>query len=179
MGEYTQGFRAAMVRRMIGPGAVSATGLHVETGVAQSTLSRWLRDAGSVNEVSKRSVKKARRASRWSATEKLRIIAAAAELDGEELGALLRREGILQAQLDEWRAAAEQALDANAAAKVEAAHARELAELRKELARKEKALAETAARLVLRKKLAALWGDEDDDTTPPSEPSSSPRSRKP
>ncbi len=85
------------------------------------------------------------------------------------MGAFLRKEGVHQAQLDEWRAAAEQALDVTVAAKAEATHAQELAALRKELARKDKALAEAAARLVLRKKLEALWGDEDDDTTPPSE----------
>ena len=34
----------------------------------------------------------------------------------------------------------------------------------RELARKEKALAEAAALLVLQKKVRAIWGDEDDDT---------------
>ena len=36
--------------------------------------------------------------------------------------------------------------------------------LEKELRRKDQALAEAAALLVLRKKAQALWGDEDDDT---------------
>ena len=179
MGEYTRGFRAAMVKRMTGPAAVSATALQHEVGVPQSTLSRWLRQAGSVDDVSKRKSKQTGRANRWPAAEKLRVIAAAVGLEGEELGALLRKEGVHQVQLDQWRAAAEKALDAGAAAKAEAAHEQEIAELRRELARKDKALAEAAARLVLRKKLAALWGDEDDDTVPPSEPSSSRRSRKP
>jgi transposase-like protein len=179
MGEYTKGFRAAMVKRMTGPNAMTATALQHEVGVPQSTLSRWLRQAGSVEDVSKRNLKGTRRANRWPAAEKLRVIAAAAGLEGEELGALLRKEGVHQVQLDEWRAAVERALDAGATAKAEAAHERELAELRTELARKDKALAEAAARLVLRKKLAALWGDEDDDTAPPSAPSSSRRSRKP
>ena len=38
--------------------------------------------------------------------------------------------------------------------------------LEKELRRKDKALAETAALLVLKKKVQEIWGDEDDDTTP-------------
>jgi hypothetical protein len=38
-------------------------------------------------------------------------------------------------------------------------------QLEGELRRKEKALAEVAALLVLRKKVQALWGDVDDDTT--------------
>ena len=36
-------------------------------------------------------------------------------------------------------------------------------ELERELARKDKALAETAALLVLKKKARAIWGDEADD----------------
>ena len=41
-------------------------------------------------------------------------------------------------------------------------------ELERELRRKDKALAETAALLVLKKKVQAIWGDEDDDTEPKS-----------
>ena len=37
-------------------------------------------------------------------------------------------------------------------------------ELEKQLRRKDKALAEAAALLVLQKKAQAIWGDEDDDT---------------
>lgn len=179
MQPYTNGFRAAMVRKMTGPGAVSATALAKEVGVAQATLSRWLRDAATLEPVSRKKKTSPRRAKRWTASEKLRVVAAAEHLEGEQLGALLRQEGLHAAQLEEWRAAAEQALDPRAASRAEAEHERELKELRKELARKDRALAEAAARLVLRKKLAALWGDEDDDTEPTSEPSSSRQSRKP
>ena len=46
--------------------------------------------------------------------------------------------------------------------------ARRVRELEKELRRKDKALAEASALLVLKKKAQAIWGDEDDDTTPRS-----------
>jgi hypothetical protein len=46
---------------------------------------------------------------------------------------------------------------------------REMRELRRELKRKDKALAETAALIVLKKKVQAIWGDEDDDTDPKSD----------
>jgi transposase len=42
-------------------------------------------------------------------------------------------------------------------------------ELEKQLRRKDKALAEAAALLVLQKKVQTIWGDEDDDTKPKSE----------
>ncbi|MCP3105343.1 transposase [Myxococcus sp. K15C18031901] len=40
---------------------------------------------------------------KWTPEEKLRVLVAAQELEGEELGALLRREGLHEAQLNEWR----------------------------------------------------------------------------
>jgi hypothetical protein len=42
--------------------------------------------------------------------------------------------------------------------------ARRVEQLERELHRKDKALAEAAALLVLQEKVQALWGDEDDDT---------------
>jgi len=158
---------------------MSATALSKEVGVSQATLSRWLVAAGSVDDVSKRKLKGSRRANRWPVAEKLRVITAAQGLEGEVLGALLRKEGIHMVQLTAWRTAVEQALDSRAVDEAEAERERELTDLRRELALKDKALAEAAARLVLRKKLSALWGDEDDDMAPTSELSSPRRSRKP
>jgi transposase len=48
--------------------------------------------------------------------------------------------------------------------KASSAESKRIKELERELRRKEKALAETAALLVLRKKADALWGDEDAST---------------
>ena len=50
--------------------------------------------------------------------------------------------------------------------KAASAEARRVRDLERELQRKEKALAEAAALLVLKKKAQAIWGDEDDDTDP-------------
>jgi hypothetical protein len=53
------------------------------------------------------------------------------------------------------------------------AEAKRVKELERELRRKEKALAETAALLVLRKKAEALWGAEDASTESNSDDESS------
>lgn len=50
MTEYTEGFRARMVERMTGSEAISANSLSKEAGINQPTLSRWLREAGTVAE---------------------------------------------------------------------------------------------------------------------------------
>ena len=162
MKEYTESVKARMVARLVGPRAVSAMQLSRETGIAQGTLSRWLRGAAKIEPVAKQHDRRvgelqpgatgsARRNRVRSGADKLAIVARAAELHGETLGAFLRGEGVHLAELEEWRKLAEEALGAG----------RRLAPA--ELARKDKALAETAALLVLKKKVAEIWGDEDDD----------------
>ena len=97
--EYTDGFRASMVRRMTGSGRVSANVLSKEVGISQPTLSRWLREAASLPRVSPK--KNAPRAKTWTFTEKLRVVLTADGLNDEELGALLRTEGIHSAQSED------------------------------------------------------------------------------
>jgi transposase-like protein len=165
--EYPASFKAKMVRRMSGPDAVSASALAEETGLSQPTLSRWLREAGG-DKVATMKTKKKRPRDR-SPEERLALLVKADALSEEELGAFLRREGLYQAHLDEWRASALRALEDSPKRKPKASpEARRVRELEKELQRKEKALAETAALLVLKKKVQAIWGDGDDDTDPRS-----------
>ena len=90
-------------------------------------------------------------------------------LSDEDLGAFLRKEGLHQAQLEEWTATARSSLSARKGAKKASAESKRIRELERELRRKEKALAEAAALLVLKKRAQAIWGDEDDDTEPRSD----------
>lgn len=169
--EYTASVRSSMVRKMTGPRARSATSLAQETGIAQPTLSRWLRDAGSVRGVTSREPKgtPARRPQDWTLEEVLQAVLEASRLSGEELGAFLRRTGIHQAHLDEWRARLAAAVKGEAKPKGRSADARRVQELERELRRKEKALAEAAALLVLQKKVREIWGDGDASTPPRSD----------
>lgn len=160
MPEYSAVFKDRLVRRLVGPKAISATRLAAEVGVPQATLSRWLVAARSVDGMTKRPK------STWSGAEKLRVVIAAQGLDETALGALLRREGLHAAQLDEWRAAAEAALGTRTVRPGPSPDADRIRELERELRRKDQALAETAALLVLKKKAQAIWGDADDTTDP-------------
>jgi transposase len=150
---------------MAGPEAISANRLSQEVGIGQPTLSKWRRQA----EGRMRSVKldsPPRRPEDWSPEERLRVVLEASRLSDDELGAFLRREGLSEAVLEEWRTAA---LDALRPQKKPSADSRRVRELEKQLRRKDKALAEAAALLVLQKKAQAIWGDEDDDTGPKSD----------
>ena len=73
--------------------------------------------------------------------------------------------------LTEWCKAAESTLGApsKAVSRQSSLDAERIKQLERELRRKDKALAETAALLVLKKKVQEIWGDEDDGTDPRSE----------
>jgi hypothetical protein len=98
--------------------------------------------------------------------EKLDIMTRAEGLQGEELGQFLRSEGVHLTELEQWRELALRALQGEPK---RLPPSREVRKLKAELARKEKALAEAAVLLVLKKKAEAIWGDEDDDTEEPSD----------
>ena len=164
---YSEAFKAKMVQKMLGPYARRAGALAEEAGMSQPTLSRWLREAGSVGDMSKKTRKRraSKNSKKWTELEKLRVVVEASSLSDEDLGAFLRREAIHAAQLQEWREAACGALNgAGRRRKKTSEDSKKIKALERELRRKDKALAEVSALLILKKKADALWGDEDDDT---------------
>src|ERR1043166_9166211 len=161
-----------MVARLVGPHAISATALSTETGLAQATLSRWLKEATKlrptmVSSDEDKPVKK--QPQEWTPEEKLKIVVEATTLSDGELGVFLRGKGIHEAVLTEWRSQALAGPRGTEVASKQQTESREVRELKRELKRKDKALAETAALIVLKKKVLEIWGDEDDATDPKSE----------
>jgi transposase-like protein len=112
-------------------------------------------------------VKGPKRPNDWSAEDKLKVVMEAASLDEEQLGAFLREKGLHLTHLEQWRL---QMLDAlkntpsKKVAKGKKDDTKRIRALEKELTRKDKALAEAAALLMLKKKVHDIWGDEDDPT---------------
>jgi transposase len=161
-----------MVRRMVGPSAVPVSELEKESGITSSTLYRWLECAASIRPVTEKKDgldttmpidPTAKRPQDWNALERAQLVLEAAALGEQELGELLRRRGLHREQLDEWRALLEDALSHPRGRRT--GEAKRIKELEREVAYKDKALAETAALLVLQKKLQLLFpADEDDDT---------------
>ena len=175
--QYTDMFKNAMIQKMTGPDAISATALSKQVEVPQSTLSKWLRMAGigpsydfpnNAREYTKMAkITDPKRPNDWSAEDKLKLVMEAASLDDKQLGAFLRSKGLHQTHLDQWRL---QMLDglqngfSKNKARKKKSDAKRIRALEKEINRKDKALAETAALLVLKKKVQEIWGDEDDPT---------------
>ena len=163
--EYPEKFKSKMVQKLTAPGAPSASVLSEEIGVPQPTLSRWVREAGRVGGMAKDTRRGARkRPQDWTAEEKLEAVIEAASLTDEELGVYLRRRGLHSTHLTQWREQCVAGVKARRSKKA-SPEAKRIRELERELQRKDKALAETAALLVLKKKVQAIWGDEDDPTT--------------
>ena len=156
--EYSESFKTKMVQKMRPPNGRSAGALAEETGLPQPTLSRWLREARNIGVMNTP-------AKKWTLMEKLRVLIEASRLDENTLGECLRREGLHEAQLKQWRAAVEAVLGDGSKRGKRSAAAKRIKELERELRRKDKALAEVSAILVLKKKAAAIWGDGADDTT--------------
>jgi transposase-like protein len=158
---YNERFKEKMVAKMTGPSRMSANALSKECGVDQSTLSKWLRDA----KVPAMAKKQPTGSKRWTAEEKLRVVLAAAAAGEGGLGEVLRREGLHESDLERFRAEALEGLREKPGRGQVTADAKRVKELEKELRRKEKALAETAAILVLRKKLSAFFSAEEEGDT--------------
>jgi transposase len=164
---YPPEFRAELVRKMIMPRGPSVGELSAKSGVHKSTLSRWLHEATTVRTTMAKddtpaAPARARRPEDVPPEDKLRIVREAAALTGTELGAYLRREGVHEADVARWR---DEALAALSGRRQRTSEQKRIRSLEAELRRKEKALAEAAALLVLAKKARALWGDSEESDT--------------
>jgi len=168
---YPEAFKRRLLRRLDEPGAPTIEALAAEEGVHKSTLARWRQKAARVADMSD-NAEKPRRPEDWSAADKMRAIVETAELDTEALGRYLRRQGLHRHHLEQWREHMLMGLENRSkrpAASRKSAEGRRIRELERELRRKDAALAETAALIVLKKKAQALWGDEDDAIPPSSD----------
>jgi len=159
---YPEGFKKAMVVKMSAAGGQSATSLAKQEGVPQSTLSRWLREYATVGMKGESMTQ--RRPQDWSAEEKLEAILEYERTPEEQRGAFLREKGLHEATLERWKKETLEALRTKpfASGKKDPQRKR-VAALERELRRKDAALAEAAALLVLKKKADALWGESKDE----------------
>lgn len=151
---YSIAFKQKMIERLTGQHAVSANQLAKETGIRQQNLSRWLQEARNLPlmEPNKQAV------GTWTVEQKARLLADASKLTGSALTAHLERQGVTFAEFEQWRLALEEG------GRSSTATTKRIRKLERELARKEKALTEAAALLVLKKTVESVYHDEDDDT---------------
>jgi transposase-like protein len=104
---YSETFKKRLVERMLMPNARPKATLARKAAVAEGTLYRWLNEATltgvSADRPDDKSTSTAKPPHSWTAEEKLAVVLEAAGVPEAELGAFLRRRGVHEAQLAEWR----------------------------------------------------------------------------
>lgn len=136
-----------------------------EHGISEQTLYTWRRNL-KVQGVPVPG--NGKNADEWSSKDKFGVVLETAGLNETELAEYCRRKGLFIEQIDAWRVACQ---DANAHTADRSRNQREqskgdrkrIKQLEKELLRKDKALAEAAALIILRKKAQAIWGDPEEE----------------
>lgn len=127
-----------------------------ELGVKFETVKRWLKTHTIVREDV---VDRERRPHEWRREEQFQALLETHGLNEDQLSVWCRERGLFPHHLDEWRASFCAPEVAKSKTVSDANLGKENAKLKKELQRKDKALAEAAALLVLQKKFRALWED--------------------
>lgn len=143
--------------RLLPPESADVDMVARELGVSVSTLERWR--AGALSQGEGKRI--------WTAVARLEAVFATAAMDAEAKSAWCRENGLYPSELETWRQGATAALAEPEEARASPQQTRQankrIKELVRELRRKDKALAETAALLVLSKKLSAIYGEGADE----------------
>jgi len=162
--KYSKEQKEKILSRILS-GEESISDIHKETGINANTLYRW-RDE--VKRTGLSSTTKYKKAENWSTQDKFLVVLETANLSEIEFSEYCRKKGIYPEQVKEWKDACMQANGGTSerTSKVNQELRKEKKEkekLQKELDRKEKALAEAAALLVLGKKANAIWGTDNEE----------------
>ena len=151
MARYGQKFMDRAVARLLPPESAALEVVAREIGIGSGTLQRWREKAQSWPA----------RGGAWTAAARLEAVIVVAALDEAGKSAWCREHGVFPAELEQWRASATTALaepeELRASPQATRQDRKRIKELERELLRKDRALAETAALLVLSKKVAAIF----------------------
>lgn len=164
MARYSEEFKYSIVKKMMPPDHRSVSQIARETGLSEATLFNWKKQARAKGMAVPGGEQESER---WSTQDKFLIVMETTPLSEIEMAEYCRSKGLYVEQVTAWKDAC---MQANGGVAQEASRLQkelrqknnEYKKLEKELRRKEAALAETAALLVLRKKANAIWGDGED-----------------
>lgn len=160
---YSVEFKKSAVQKYLKRGDRKVEDILREVGISSPTLYQWRDEFANVDGMKKTS----QRPQDKSAKDKFKAVLEFENLPEDKQGEFLRRRGIHIEHIQEWREQMEKSLtpskDKKAGRSERAEDRRRIRELEKEIKRKDKALAETAALLVLKKKANLIWGTGEDE----------------
>ena len=165
MPSYSEERKQEILSKLLPPLNMTVAEVSRHEGIGQQTLYNWRNKA---KQQGRPVPGNTSTPDKWSAEAKFATVLETASLNEAELSEYCRSKGLYVEQVKVWKADAlrgfmssrEQELEAK---RLRQADQKEIKQLKRELRKKEKALAETAAILVLRKKLNALWENDNED----------------
>lgn len=160
---YSEERKAAVMRKLLPPNNRPVPEVAKEEGISDVTLYNWRK------QTKERGVPVAgsgKQTEDWSPEAKFAAVVETVTMTEQALSEYCRSKGLYSDQINRWKDAciqgAQSAGEQRQQRQLEAKRDKKrIKELERELNRKEKALAETAALLVLRKKLNALWEENE------------------
>ncbi len=162
--KYSPGFKASIVRKTQDGSGRSVNQMARETGVSYTTIANWIEQyrIGKLSLDDADGVPPHQR----NPGEKLALLLESKTLSDEQKGEWLRQHGLHSEHLPLWEQELTTAMNDRKADmnQENAALKKENKRLQRELGRKEKALAEAAVLLTLKKKFRNLFADEDEET---------------
>lgn len=165
MAKYSEKLKQTMSVKILQPGGPSALSLSGETGISQSTLSKWVREYKENGGIIVGDVQ--RRPKDWSRIERFQAILDCDKLNTSELGLYLRKNGLTSEHLKKWKVECATGIQSSGVGrpaknpdikKLE----KKLKETERDLLKKNRALAEMTSLLILKKKAQSIWGDLED-----------------
>jgi transposase-like protein len=165
MSSYSEERKAFVLSKMLPPHNLSVSSVAEQEGISLATLYAWRKKAKMEGQAVPGSVKTTQE---WSAQARLAVVIETANLSEIELSEYCRRKGIYVEDVHDWhQAALDGQVQERESRQVERQRQRKdlkyVKSLEKEIVRKDKALAEAAALLVLSKKAEAIWGNNEAD----------------
>ena len=156
---YSPERKAAVLKRMLPPNTMAIRQLSQEEGISEATLHKWRAEARGKGQLLPDADAGPEG---WSSRDKFVAVLETATLNEADLAEYCRKRALYPVQIKDWRVACEQSDDWDRSSTARISQATEekkrVRNLERDLARKDRALAETAALLVLRKKAHAIWG---------------------
>lgn len=168
--KFTQSFKIQAVEKaLMREEGESIEAIANALGVGFSTLQKWIRlskdqDLELPLHEQLQAMNKEKRPQDWSLKERLSMVISCDALSEEDVSKLCREQGLYSHQVQQWKADFTNNKTGDSSPKQQAdvkTLKNENRILKKELNRKDKALAETAALLVLQKKVNAIWGNDE------------------
>ena len=159
MKTYSPERKAAVLARMLPPHNQSVSQLSRQEGIPTKTLYHWRSEADISTLLTSADKTPPRE---WSQETRFAVLVETAPLSAHAVTEYCRRKGLYPEQIQQWKDELMQPDQREEKALIKKQQ-KEIQQLNRELARKDKALAEAAALLMLQKKLKALFDEENGD----------------